>query len=165
MIGEDTGPPVRSLENPRSKTLSKRSSLRYPAAYRGLVRFVVEVFEDNDRAYVSNIGSVDGGRTLVWLPSWGYSGSHWNSTILSHAYYLAIQGGRNRTTGRRVYGVGGANRLDIERVFLRAMLELMPNSPSMQMAARAIRQAAVDLFGAGSTTYSAITQALRAVDL
>ena len=155
----------RSLENPRSKTLSAESSLRYPAAHRELIRFVAEVFEDNGRVYNSNIGSLDAGRTLVWLPSYAYSGSHWNSTILSHAYYLAIQGGRNRTTGRRVYGVGGANRLDIERVFLRAMLDLMPNSPSMRMAARAIRQSAIDLFGAGSSTYAAITQALRAVDL
>ncbi len=165
VIAEDVGPVWRSLENPRSKTLSAQSSLRYPAAHRDLIRFVAEVFEDNDRVYNSNIGSVDAGRTLVWLPSWGYSGSHWNSTILSHAYYLAVQGGRNRTTGRRVFGVGGANRLDIERVFLRAMRDLMPNSPSMQMAARAIRQSAIDLFGAGNSTYAAITQALRAVDL
>ena len=33
---------------------------------------------------------------------------HFNSTILSHAFYLAIEGGTNRTSGQSVQGVGAA---------------------------------------------------------
>ena len=76
-----------------------------------MVRFLVGIFEDNGspRLFFSNFGSVDGGRTIVELPSFDYDGVHWNSTILSHAFYLAIEGGRNATTGRLVphHAVGG----------------------------------------------------------
>ena len=43
----------------------------------------------------------------------GYDGSHWNSLILSHAYYLAIEGGTNASTGLTVAGAGSANRLEV----------------------------------------------------
>ena len=85
-------------------------------------------------------------------------GVHWNSTVLSHAFYLAIEGGTNATIGRSVTGVGPANRADIEQVFFRAMTDLMPPRASLQDAADAI-----DLFGAGSGTHTAVTRALRAV--
>ena len=90
---------------------------------------------------------------------------HWNSTILSHAFYLAIEGGQNRTTGRTVQGVGGANRHNVERAFFRAMTQLMPARTSFQITAAAIRQSAVDLFGVGSATHRAVAQALYAVGL
>ena len=51
---------------------------------------------------------------------------HLNSTVLSHAFYLAIEGGRNATSGGFVTGVGAANRAQIEKVFFRAENEL-PN--------------------------------------
>ena len=162
-IGEDTGPTLRSLEDPRSITLGD-SSISYPDAFSRLVRFLIGEFVDNDRGFFSNLGSVDG-RTITYLPAFLYSGEHWNSTILSHAFYLAIEGGRNDTTGRTVQGVGGANRHDVERAFFRAMTDLMPASTNIPMAADVIRQSAVDLFGTGSTTYRAVDQALRAVDL
>ena len=162
---EDTGPPSRSLENPRSITLHESSAIRYPAAYDALVGFVVGIFEDNrsPRSFFSNFGSVDG-RTIVRLPSFNYSGAHWNSTILSHAFYLAIQGGRNKTTGRAVLGVGGANRAIIERIFFRAMTDLMPAATSFRMAAAVIRQSATDL-AAGTAAERAIDRALWAVGL
>ncbi len=47
-------------------------------------------------------------------------GVHTNSGIANHAFYLAIEGGTNRTSGLSVQGVGGANREQIERVFYRA---------------------------------------------
>ena len=104
-------------------------------------------------------------RTIVSLPTLGYSGVHWNSTALSHAFYLAIEGGRNATTGRTVDGVGAASRDDVERVFFRAMTDLLPARTSIPMAAAVIRQSAVDLFGAGSATHRAVDQALSAVGL
>ena len=164
-IGEDTGVILRSLRNPRRIKLSTRSSLRYPDAYSGTVRFLLEVFPDKREAFYSSVGTVDGGRRLVPLPSWGYSGVHWNSTILSHAFYLAIEGGRNATTGRTVRGVGGENRQQVEQAFFRAMVRMMPAFTSLPMTAAVVRQSAVDLFGAGSATYRAIHGAFRAVGL
>ena len=92
-------------------------------------------------------------------------GVHWNSTILSHAFYLAIEGGHNRTTGRTVQGVGGANRHDVERAFFRAMTHLMPARTTFPLTAAVIRQSAVDLFGTDSATHRAVDQALYAVGL
>ena len=92
-------------------------------------------------------------------------GAHWNSTILSHAFYLAIEGGRNATTGRSVTGVGRQAAREVEQVYFRAITELMPAHPDFSTAGAVIRQAAVDLFGTGSTTHRAIDQALRAVGL
>ena len=37
---------------------------------------------------------------FVGLASSDGGGVHHNSTVLSHAFYLAIEGGRNATTGR-----------------------------------------------------------------
>ena len=159
VMGEDTGPPLRSLENPRS--IAVTGPFRYPDAWGGEFRFLVA--HDGQFIRYTNIGFVDGRQ----FTSRGddYSGVHWNSTILSHAFYLAIEGGRNRTTGRTVQGVGGANRHNVERAFFRAMTHLMPARTSFPMTAAAIRQSAVDLFGPGSATYRAVDQALNAVGL
>ena len=165
VMGEDVESVGRSLEDPGSFRLGP--GIPYPDAFSRMVWFLVEEFEDDlsPPFLFSDIGTVDGGRTLVRLPSYAYSGVHWNSTILSHAFYLAVEGGRNRTTGLAVNGVGGADRLDVERAFFRAMTVLMPNSTSMGQTADLVRQSAVDLFGHGSRTHRAIEEALRAVGL
>ena len=94
----------------------------------------------------------------------GYGGEHLNSTILSHAFYLAIEGGTHRTSGMTVEGVGGDNRAEIERIFFRAIAELIPARASLPIAAAVIRQAAFDL-APGSDAQRAVDQALRAVGL
>lgn len=165
VMGEDIEAVGRSLEDPGSFRLG--AGIPYPDAFSRMVWFLVEEFEDGGWPpfVFSDIGTVDGGRTLVRLPSYDYTGVHWNSTILSHAFYLAVEGGRNRTTGLAVAGVGGANRLDVERAFFRAMTVLMPNSTSMGQTAALVRQSAVDLFGHGSRTHRAVEEAFRAVGL
>jgi bacillolysin len=105
------------------------------------------------------------GDQVAMLPTDDAGGVHLNSTILSHAFYLAIEGGRNATSGITVQGVGATNRAQIERAFFRAMTMIMPNVPSMQIAAQATVQAAVDLYGANSTPAVAIRQAMQAVGL
>ena len=165
LTGEDVGLVVRALDDPGSILLSRDPAIPYPDAIDGMVWFLVQEFEDNGRAWFSDVGSVDAGRTLTYLPSFGYTGVHWNSTILSHAFYLAIEGGRNRTTGRTVQGVGDAGRHDVERAFFRAMTHLMPSTTHLWMTADVIRQSAGDLFGVDSPTYRAVDQALRAVGL
>ncbi|MYH29215.1 MAG: M4 family metallopeptidase [Acidobacteria bacterium] len=159
LIAEDTGVTLRRIDDPRD--------IHHPDAYSGMIWFLAETYGYRDRLFTvySRIGTEDGGRTLDRFSTWGYGGDHWNSTILSHAFYLAVEGGRNKTTGLTVQGVGGANRHDVERAYFRALTDLMPNAASMPMAASVIVQSAADLFGVGSTTHQAIGQALVAAEL
>jgi Zn-dependent metalloprotease len=86
-----------------------------------------------------------------------------NSAIVSHAYYLAIEGGTNRTSGLAVVGVGRANREQMEKAFYRAFVYLLPANASFATARAATVQAAVDLYGTGSAAEQAVTQAWAAV--
>jgi thermolysin len=90
-------------------------------------------------------------------------GVHINSGIGNHAFYLAIEGGTNRTSGLSVQGVGPANRDQIEKVFYRAFTLLLPDSANYSLARAATIQAARDLYGAGSAAERAVTQAWTAV--
>jgi thermolysin len=90
-------------------------------------------------------------------------GVHINSGIPNHMYYLAIEGGTNRTSGLTVQGVGQANREQIERVMFRAFTQLMPAGATFAVARSVTIQAARDLFGANSNAERAITQAWTAV--
>ncbi len=88
---------------------------------------------------------------------------HYNSTIPSHAFYLAIEGGTNRTSGLTVQGVGAANREQIEKVFFRALTTLMPSTSTFALTRAATIQSARDLYGSGSAVERAVTQAWDAV--
>jgi thermolysin len=90
-------------------------------------------------------------------------GVHTNSTIASHAYYLAIEGGTNRTSGLGVTGVGTANREQIEKTFYRGFTQLLPSNATFAVARAATIQAARDLYGAGGAVERAVTQAWTAV--
>ena len=90
-------------------------------------------------------------------------GVHTNSGIPNHAFYLAIEGGRNRTSGLNVTGVGGANREQIEKVFYRAFTSMLPATARFTTARAATIQAARDLYGAGSAAERAVTEAWTAV--
>jgi thermolysin len=90
-------------------------------------------------------------------------GVHTNSGIPNHAFYLAIEGGTNRTSGVAVQGVGRANREQIEKVFYRAFVFLLPANATFSTARAATIQAARDLYGAGSAPERAVTQAWNAV--
>ncbi len=88
---------------------------------------------------------------------------HQNSTIGGHAFYLAIEGGTNRTSGQSVQGVGSANREQIERVFYRAFAYYLPSNATFSTARAATVRAAQELYGSGSAAERAITQAWSAV--
>jgi thermolysin len=90
-------------------------------------------------------------------------GVHINSGIANHAFYLAIEGGTNRTSGITVQGVGSSNREQIEKVFYRAFTLLMPANSTFSTARNATLQAARDLHGAGSNAERAVNQAWTAV--
>lgn len=90
-------------------------------------------------------------------------GVHINSGIPNQAFYLAIEGGTNRTSGLSVDGVGAANRQQIERVMYRAFTSMLPANANFYLARLATIQSARDLYGAGSPAERAITQAWNAV--
>ncbi len=90
-------------------------------------------------------------------------GVHINSSIPNHAFYLAIEGGTNRTSGVGVQGVGAANREQIERIFYRAFTTMLPRTATFSMARAATIQAAQDLYGANSAAERAVTEAWTAV--
>ena len=88
---------------------------------------------------------------------------HYNGTIIGHAFYLAIEGGTNRTSGLSVQGVGAGNREQIEKAFFRALTVLLPSNATFALTRAATIQAARDLYGAGGAVERAITQAWDAV--
>ena len=90
-------------------------------------------------------------------------GVHINSTIVSHAYYLAIEGGTNRTSGLSVQGIGAANREQMEKTFYRAFTQLMSASSTFATARAATIRAAQDLHGSNSAVERALIQAWTAV--
>jgi Zn-dependent metalloprotease len=62
-----------------------------------------------------------------------------------------------------VQGVGGGNREQMEKVYYRGFMQLMPSNASFAVARQVTIQAARDLFGAGSAPERAVTQAWTAV--
>jgi bacillolysin len=88
---------------------------------------------------------------------------HASSTVASHAFYLAIEGGPNRTSGLEVDGVGGTRRDQVERAFLRAFMYMLPASATFSTAREATVQSARDLYGPASAAVHAIDQAWAAV--
>ncbi len=141
----------------------------------GLGRADYSLGEDISRAI--RPGAIDGDRSLENPRLHGdpdhysgrYTGSedgggvHTNSMIAGHAFYLAIEGGTNRTSGLAVQGVGATNREQIEKVFYRAFTLLLPSAANFSTARAATIQAARDLYGAGSASERAVTQAWTAV--
>ena len=108
-------------------------------------------FRDPDHYSKRFLGSADNG------------GVHINSGISNQAFYLAIEGGTNRTSGIAVQGVGGANREQMEKVFYRAFTQLMPANSTFSVARAATIQAARDLYGVNSAAEREVTAAWTAV--
>jgi len=172
LMGEDIRDfgPNRSLIDPASITIRHDfGTMEYPDHVSKMLNYALLVsggtatnptsvafapiaFSNGSFVFFLNSGS-DGG------------GVHLNSTVFSHAFYLAIEGGRNATSGTSVTGVGAANRAQIEKIFFRAETQLMPNNANFQTAAAVVIQAAVDLYGASSAATQAVTQAMTAVGL
>jgi Zn-dependent metalloprotease len=90
-------------------------------------------------------------------------GVHINSGIANHAFYLAIEGGTNRTSGLAVAGVGGSNREQIERIFYRGFTSYLTPNATFAQARQATLRAASELAGESSAAYRAVQQAWTAV--
>jgi bacillolysin len=90
-------------------------------------------------------------------------GVHFNVTIATHAFYLAVAGGRNRVSGVNVPGVGLSNIERMERIFYRAFTQLMGPNSQFSDARRATLQAATDLYGGGGNERAQLELAWTAV--
>ena len=146
------------------RSLSDPSAPGNPRAFRDRIEFAFYCVEYiKGECYGNFSGAVFiRGRYETTRDRCCYGAEHWNSTILSHAFYLAIEGGTNAATGRAVEGVGAANRAVIEEIFFRALTVHLPAAVTLPRAAAVLRQAAADLHPAGSAPYRAVHQALRA---
>jgi Zn-dependent metalloprotease len=74
-------------------------------------------------------------------------GVHHNSGIANNAFYLLIEGGVNRTSGRAVVGLGSTNRERAERIFYRGFTAYLTPSATFAQARAATIRAAQDLYG------------------
>ena len=83
--------------------------------------------------------------------------------VAGHAFYLAVEGGVNRTSGLEVDGVGAAGRVEVEKSFTRAFLYLLPSAATFSTARAATIQSAIDLYGPESAAVRAIGEAWAAV--
>jgi thermolysin len=90
-------------------------------------------------------------------------GVHFNLTIATHAFYLAVAGGRNSVSTITVPGVGLASIERMERIFYRAFTLLMGPGSRFSDARRATLQAATDLYGSGSNERAQVELAWTAV--
>jgi thermolysin len=173
LMGEDIAGfgPNRSLSNPGSITISHDSgAVPYPDNRKGTLLFALVILQGtqaNPTAIsLAPVAFINGSPVTFFNTGLTDNGGvHLNATVLGHAFYLAIEGGRNATSGLTVNGVGSQNREPVERAFFRAMTQLMPNAPSQSTAALAVYQASVDLYGVTSPTTQAIAQAMVAVGL
>jgi thermolysin len=77
-------------------------------------------------------------------------GIHINSSIASHAFYLMVEGGTNRTSGMAVQGLGTSRMERIESIFYRAFVFFLVPSSGFPDAREATLRAARELYGAGS---------------
>ncbi len=90
-------------------------------------------------------GPVDGG------------GVHHNSGIANQAFYLLAEGGVNRTSGRRVAGLGPSGREKAERIFYRGFTSYLTPSATFHDARLATLRAARDLYGEAEAAQVAAT--------
>jgi bacillolysin len=134
LLGED------SFRSPIGSGLSGIRSMINPAA-----------FGDPDHYSIRFTGTGDNG------------GVHINSGIVNHAFYLAVAGGTNRVSGLTTTGVGIANIEQMEKVFYRAFVFLLPANATFATARAATIQAARDLYATTPSVVNAVTQAWTAV--
>ena len=89
-----------------------------------------------------------------------YGGVHTNSSVVSHAAYLMVEGGS--FNGCSVSAVG---RDKMERIFYRALTQYFTSSTSFNSAYSVLNSACSDLYGSGSSDCLNVRQALQAAEM
>ncbi len=98
-----------------------------------------------------------------YLGSEDNGGVHINSTIPTHAFYLFVQGGTNRTSGIHVRGIGLDNIGRAEQIFYRAFTVYLGPTSHFHEAREATIQSAIDLYGWVAGEVQQVTAAWDAV--
>ena len=106
---------------------------------------------DPDHYSIRYIGSEDNG------------GAHRNSPIITHAFFLFVEGGTNRTSGISVSGIGFSNIERAEKIFYRAFTQYLVPSSNFSDARRATLRSARDLYGAGGVEEQQLERAWNAI--
>jgi thermolysin len=109
--------------------------------------------EDPDHYSIRYTGSEDNG------------GVHINAPIITHAFYLFVEGGRNKTSGVSVNGIGFSDIEKAEKIFYRAFTQYLVPSSNFSDARRATLRSARDLYGAGGVEERQLEQAWNAVGI
>ncbi|MCS6885963.1 MAG: M4 family metallopeptidase, partial [Blastocatellia bacterium] len=86
---------------------------------------------------------------------------HGSSGIANNAFYLFVNGGTNRTSGRTVEGGVGMEKG--AKIFYRALAYYMTPNTTFSQARQATIQAATDLYGANSVEVQKLREAWSAV--
>jgi hypothetical protein len=113
LTGEDLPfGPIRRLDSPQA--LPILDPVRYPDHFSRRLTFPILIVEGTQesptRIRLYPLIFLDDQGNFLLLRSTDNGGVHWNATILGHAFYLAIEGGQNATSGLSVAGVGATNR-------------------------------------------------------
>jgi Zn-dependent metalloprotease len=96
----------------------------------------------------ATLGSCDADHySRRYLGAQDAGGVHHNSGIANQAFYLTAEGGTNRTSGRRVAGLGPGGREKAERIFYRGFTAYLTPSATFRDARAATLRAARELYG------------------
>ncbi|HND11686.1 MAG TPA: M4 family metallopeptidase [Pseudomonadota bacterium] len=85
---------------------------------------------------------------------------HYSSGIANNFFYLLSEGGKNRTSGKTVTGIG---RAKAEKIWYRALTVYMTSSTNYKAARTATLNAAKDLYGSAGAEYAAVGNVWTAV--
>ena len=90
-------------------------------------------------------------------------GIHINASIVTHAFYLMVAGGTNRTSGITVAGLGMDQIDRIESIFYRGFMFYLVPSSDFSDAREATIRAAREIYGAGSPEERTVRDGWNAV--
>lgn len=85
---------------------------------------------------------------------------HYSSGIANNFFFLLAEGGKNRTSGQTVTGIG---RAKAEKIWYRALTAYMTSSTNFKGARTATLNATKDLYGSTGAEYAAVGKAWTAV--
>lgn len=95
---------------------------------------------------------------------WSSTGEpHFNSTVLSHWFYLVVQGGNGTNDNSNVYNVSAVGIDEAQRIVYQAESNYIHSGDGYSDARNAMISAAQDLYGVGSCEEITVTNAWYAV--
>ncbi|MEV6314649.1 M4 family metallopeptidase [Streptomyces sp. NPDC051776] len=117
--------------------------------------------------------SKDGASKDNWYSGIGNVDVHYSSGVANHFFYLLSEGSGQKIINGVSYDsptydnqpVTGIGRANAEKVWFKALTERMSSNTDYAGARTATLQAAADLFGQGSSSYSAVANAWAAVNV